>query len=535
MKTAVAIASDIIRGRADDGYEAFLTSIRRGFAESLENSPPLFRTNASGLFSIFLDNLPDDARQHYTCNACRQFVERYGGLVTIAPDGETVPVFWSFGRDVPVFFRRSVVALHRAVCDAKVTGVFVSDLPVWGQPVTGDWHHIAVMPNVVYKNPLMTPAQHMAEKREDFKTLIAALRDFPVDVVRQAVNLLRSDTLYRSEKVLGVAEWLYGLHLSRQEAKNARLRHNMTWLAVAKAPAGFCHVRSTMIGTLLEDIAAGYSFDAVSRRFADKMHPTRYQRPQVAPTAGNIKQAEAVVSKLGIERALERRFARLEELPLIWKPQPPALSVNGGNGVFSHLQPKGTDKPREIVPHPVIMTWEKFSRQVLPNATAIELYTGHDRKHYAAILTAVHEDAPPILQWDRAEQRNPFSWYVYSGGSLAKDWNLTAGVYVPVTGICLQPSMWQPGFDHHGKSVFVLLEGARDSHVNGLCLFPEILRVDLHGIRATIEAYSKSGKLSGREAATACGIRLQNGIPTSITLLVTTDIGKQAYVIDRWD
>lgn len=534
MKTAVATASDIIRSRADDGYEAFLTSIRLGFAESLENSPPLFRTNASGLFSIFLDNLPDDARQHYTCNACRQFVERYGGLVTIAPDGETDPVFWALRQDVPAFFRRAVVALNRAVSDARVTGVFVSDLPVWGQPVTGDWHHMAVMQNVVYKNPLMTPAQHMAEKREDFKTLIAALRDFPMPVVKQAVNLLRSETLYRSEKVLGVAEWLYNLHIMRQHTKNAKLRHNMTWLAVFKAPAGFCHVRSTMIGTLLEDIAAGYSFDAVSRRFADKMHPTRYQRPQVAPTAGNIKQAEAVVSKLGIERALERRFARLEELPLIWKPQPPALPVNG-NGVFSHLQPKSTDRPREIITRPAIMTWEKFSRQVLPNATAIEFNTGHDRKNFAAILTAVHEDAPPILQWDRDEQRNPFSWYVYPHGSFPQDWNLPINTYVPVTGICLQPSMWQDGFDHHGKSVFLLLKGARDVNVGELCLFPEILRNDLHGIRATIEAHSKSGKLSGQEAATACGIRLQSGKPMSATLFVTTDIGKQVYVIDRWD
>lgn len=533
MKTAVA--GDIIHSRADDGYEAFLESIRRDFAEALEDSPPLFSTNASGLFPTFLDNLPDDARQHYTCNACRQFVERYGGLVTIAPDGETTPVFWSLRRDVPAFFRRAVVALNRAVSDARVTGVFFYDRQVWGQPVTGDWHHMAVMPDTAYSNALMTPAQHMAEKREDFKTLITALHDFPIDVVRQAVNLLRSDTLYRSEKVLGVAEWLYGLHLSRQETKNAKLRHNMTWLAVYKAPAGFCHVRSTMIGTLLEDIAAGRSFDTIKSRFEAKMNPTRYQRPQAAPTAGNIKQAEAVVSKLGIERALERRFARLEELPLIWKPQPPALSVNGGNGVFSHLQPKGTNKMQEIVPHSVIMTWEKFSRQVLPNAAAIEFLTGHDQKHYAAILTAVHEDTPPIIQWDRPERRNPFSWYVYSGGSLAKDWNLAAGVYVPVTGICLQPSMWQPGFDHHGKSIFLLLEGARDSHVNGLCLFPEILRSDLHGIRATIEAYSKSGKPSGQDTATACGIRLQSGIPMSITLLVTTDIGKQVYVIDRWD
>lgn len=53
-----------------------------------------------------------------------------------------------------------------------------------------------------------------------------------------------------------------------------------------------------MIGTLLDDIASGMSFDSVSRRFAEKMHPLQYQRPQAAPSAGNIAQAEKIVEKL---------------------------------------------------------------------------------------------------------------------------------------------------------------------------------------------------------------------------------------------
>lgn len=80
---------------------------------------------------------------------------------------------------------------------------------------------------------------------------------------------------------------------------------------------------------------------------------------------------------------------------------------------------------------PVTMTWRKFMETVLPLAEEIE-YQVKSVDNFSAILTASYEDAPPILQWDKEEQRNPFSWYVYSGGSNASKWNVSTG-YQKVT------------------------------------------------------------------------------------------------------
>jgi len=313
MDTVLEV-EDIDHHREHDGYEDLLSSIRQTFSAA---SGPLFTTNTPDLWPVFLANIPEHARQHYTCHACRHFVERFGGLVRISEDGTKTPAVWG---DVPEFFTPAVNAIKKLLAKSKVNGVFVSSFLTYGEPVTGEWYHMSVTPPAptVWKSLTQSASQRAAEKGEDFKTLVGGLVEYKIEAVTQAVKLLKSDQLYRSEKVLGVAEWLFDLHARRNATRNTAARENITWLAVATAPAGFCHVKSSMIGTLLDDIVSGLDFDDVSRRFASKMHPLQYQRPQAAPSAGNIAQAEKIMEQLGASGALSRRFARLEELQTIW-------------------------------------------------------------------------------------------------------------------------------------------------------------------------------------------------------------------------
>lgn len=525
-------------------YEVFLSDIREHFAKAIDEDKVLFKTDASDLFITFVSALPN-LRQHYICNACQKFVDRYGGLAAITPDGETVPVMWPV--DVPVFYRKAVNAVNRAVSKARITGVFFDDRPVWGRPVTGEWHHMAVLPNgVVFDHPIQTPDQVMAEKREDYKTLLNGLARYPIEVVEQALLILKTDSLYRSEKVLGIAKWLKKVHKQRASTKNRRIINNLTWLAVATAPAGFCHIKSSMIGTLLEDIVDGLYVDAISRRFfdtitrrfADKMHPLQYQRPQVAPTAGNIAQAEKVIEKLKVAGSLERRFARIDELSLIWSPiEQHQEPIEVGEGVFSHLVPKGYRTVREIAIPAITMNWRKFQETVLPTAETIEFYVPQRRESYTALVTAVDYKAPPILQWDFEGQRNPVSWYLYNNESRPDDWGLIGGQYHRVTGICFKPSMWHGNFSHHGEGVIFILDGAKDTlyEDSGNALFPEILKTEFHNIRSTIEAYSKDATLKGADEASACGIALLKGNQWNVFFRVFADGTKIDYILDRID
>ncbi|NFN93511.1 hypothetical protein FDB28_05265 [Clostridium botulinum] len=520
----------------NDQYPDFEKLVNEYFNLMINKRNKLFTTKCEGLFDTYLENLPQEARQHYNCSTCRKFINKYGGLVTISDMGEIESAIWN-DSDVPEFFVSSVKAMKNMVLKSKVNGVFLSKNQTLGQAIAGGWNHLSVtLPSqMVYKSRLTSAGQAMAEKLEDFRILTDGLLEYPIEAVDQAVIILKTESLYRSEKCLGVAEWLKDLHIKYINMKNNENKNNIIWLAVATAPSGFCHIKSTMIGTLLDDIVAGLSFDSVSRRFAEKMHPLQYQRPQVPPTAGNVAEAEKIVKKLGIQKSFNRRFAILEELNKIWTPKEKQESLKN-KGIFSHIITKKKKVQPKIDIPTITMTWRKFSETILPFAQEIEYLVKEGKYNFSAILTAVHEDAPPIFQWDREEKRNPFSWYVYVNGSDYSRWNIPTG-YCKVTGICMQPSMWYDDNFHQGKSVFFILEGAKDNRGknSGNCLFPEMLKSELRQIRSTIEAYSKNEDIEGYNEASACGIKLECNGSWDAVFKVTTNTGTATYKLDRWD
>lgn len=541
MKDIISM-NEVDTQRENDGYGELLTGIRQEFDKSTKDgSTPLFTTNAGDLYDLLLDGIPEEAHQHYNCNACRHFVNRYGGLVKIdEKTGKQTPVMWP--EKAPDFFSEAVKKIRRKVSASTVTGVFITSERQLGTPVTGSWEHMAVkVPEpMVHRKRLKNAFQEAAEKAEDYGLLASAIGKYRTETVETAVNLLRSEALYRSENVLGMAEWFLEVLQLVKEKRDARNRatRNIIWYKAATAPVGFCHISSNVIGTLLDDIAAGYDFNTVSRKFAEKMNPLQYQRPQAAPSAGNVAQAERIVEKLGIANSLKRRYARLDEIQTIWKPMPAKKAGGVSAGVFARVATKEQQRetPNAMSGPTVTITWEKFRRTVLGSARKIEFYVPGKEECYTAILTAEDQEAPPIILWDTEENRNPFSWYVYSGGSAPSRWNLTTG-YAEVTGVTLQPNLWQPGYEYRGASVIFILKGAkdRDRRSTGLALFPEVLKSELHEVRSTIEAYSKSEKLGGADEASACGVRLQKGLNWNAQFRVTTDIGTTIYKLDRWD
>lgn len=495
------------RTSSDPAYSEFERLITNRVA-SLRG--PLFTTNAEELFDAYLAGIPEENRQHYTCNCCRRFIERFGGLVTIGADGLTTTALWQM-TSTPEFFLEAVNRLQQIVCRAKVTGVFINGDKTWGNPRTGEWTHLSGEPHEIHKSPLKNASQVAAEKLQDYITLKRGLEEFSLEAVVQAVRVLEADAVDRSEKTLGTAQWLLALHRSIADVRGT-LRDNLVWLAVAKAPPGWCHIRSTMIGTLLENVIAGLPFDTIKARWDAKMHPLKYQRPTTVKE-GNIEQANKIVAKLQSEGSLQRRFARLEEVTALWKPRAEAPQEKPkSGGPFDHLRERSsTVKPVELPAAKI--SWEKFRDTVLPMASEIEVHLPAGRAGFFGMVTAANADAPPILQWDGLEgfTRNPMSWYFYHGGSMPADWALLPG-WQKVDAICLKPCHWQKEFTHQGEGVFFVLSAAKDMrHTTGAGFFPECLRAEYHEIRHAMEAYARGAAIVGRDEGTANGIALQNG------------------------
>ncbi|SEL79670.1 hypothetical protein SAMN05444354_108268 [Stigmatella aurantiaca] len=524
-------SSHPVGSRDESGYPAFLERLQTAFEGHLAHHR-LFTTDATGLWEAYLAAFPEEARQHHTCSACRRFVERFGALVTLDDQGIQRSPFWDEHLATPMMFA-PVERLRTLAEKARVTGVFLSSQPVWGTPVTGAWKHLAVrVPQAyVFRPSLLDAHQRMAELREHYRCLNVALGEFHTDLLKQAQTVLRADALSRSEKFIGVVEWL----LARQDERKQPHGHNLLWKAVASAPAGFCTPRASMVGTLLEDLAAGLPFETVQSRFDAKMHPLQYQRPQAAPSAGNIQQAEAAIAKLGLAPSLERRFATLADVHLTWTPA--GNKPEPARGIFGHLRTK-EEQRRELRLPGKTLTWVKFRDTVLPTAERMQLRVPSSSTAFSAMVTAVHPDAPPLLQWDSLERRNPVSWYFYPHGSTASSWGLRPGD-VEVLGVTMKPNTWfSDRFAHVGQGVFFILKGARDSRNSGLSLFPEFLRSELHGVRATIEAFSQSRKLEipeGQPLASGMMFTPAGNASWELVVRVTSQGAVADYTLDRWD
>jgi hypothetical protein len=513
----------------DDNYHVFLQDLREHFLSATYNpagSEKLFTTDAYGLWNAYLNNFPPEWQQHFNCHACRDFIGKYGGLVTIRESGETTPVMWQ-RHYTDGIYKKSVEACYKIVKKAKVTGVFISDKNRLGIRKNDFYHmHVDLQDSMILKS-IYKPHEIYAEKKQDFILLARTLHEYTIDEITMAVGILSEDTVNRADKFLNMTKWF--LKLKRSLTGN---KQNIIWRAVADAPTGFCHIKNTMVGTLLDDIKSGMPFVSIKRRFNDAMNPLKYQRPQTKPDDQNIEQAESIIEKMGCADSLRRRYATIDEIPTIWKP---THFKAPQDGIFGHLK-KGAMKDKMEFDAKKI-SYEKFLADVIPTAISINVILQNRAMNFGAIVTAEIPDSQRILKWDNGESfRNTFSHYVYSGGSGPFHWNLSDNTAHKINGICTYPQQWS-GCDYLGMGAILIIDGCRDlrHEKSGLGLFPEILRSEFHPIRKTIEAYSKSEKISGFENSSACGLLLQkNAENINIRLQVETENFSRVYIIDRW-
>jgi hypothetical protein len=413
----------------DYDFDAANRHVGAHLAEVLRRAPDaIFSARlepSESLFALFLDNLPPEHRRSHDCSCCRSFFKRYAAAVVVNERGVTSSAL--FGQDAPGIYGQAFEYLRIRLADAEVGGVIKDAATTWGTPQTGTWTHFAVPAPVAARDVPrgLTPGQHRAALRELNRTFAVAINTtWTRDTLERGLALLRSGTLYRGDRFVPQAEFLLRVKAEQEAVRGSRKRKNLLWAEVVKAPAGFATPRSTALGTLLDDVQTGLPQDQIKRKFDAMLAPENFRRVQTAPTASALQQAERLVEQMGLAPALARRYARLDELPLRWRPEQTQkyvvlrkTSSEASGGVFAGVTPRGGAAPAtpDMRLPPVTMTWEKFSRTVLPEAVALQALVPPSSARFAALVTAADPAATPLLLWDRPEARNPVSWYYGAG------------------------------------------------------------------------------------------------------------------------
>jgi hypothetical protein len=84
-------------------FEPFKKLFQANFTQVIANQTHLFQVNVNKdlLWDTYLSSFPEELRQQFNCNCCRQFIKNYGNLVAIK-DNQLVSL-WNFSADDPVY------------------------------------------------------------------------------------------------------------------------------------------------------------------------------------------------------------------------------------------------------------------------------------------------------------------------------------------------------------------------------------------------------------------------------------------------
>jgi len=546
----------------DHRFDIFRKRLADTIKYNLDKDPEsgVFRTDATGVFEAFLAGIPEETRGHYTCSCCRKFIERYLCLVAIEKSGRQRSLVSPEDGDVSFFgfYQGGIQNIMKLVSKAKITGVFRGfGNNIIGTPSTGKWTHMYADIGI---RRIESLPRHLSEKKLDdviatlegpvnqsFQVAQNSLNDYSKDLVAKALALVKSDAMANNHLIMNPLVWFNNLHTAIAENKGQR--ENLVWRAISTTKPGVANIRSSLVATLLDDLKADMPVEKVKSRFIEKTDPTRYRRMQAEATAGQIKVAEKRFADIGGATALERRFARIDDMKLFWAPKPQKPN-NDGKGLFGHLNPD--EKKTVVEAGSVSMSVNKFMEKILPGVTELELLVPMFGPFFA-FTTAVHDDAIPILKWDKPDDRYPVLGFCYHVKGpmdriniMASTWNLKSGEWVKVTGLCVEPLAVRDGAPPDNKKcrqLFFLLENCRLIKDESSPLFPEALTDDLHDVRTVIEKFGESKILQGRQEASACGLGMARdanytgiyGCDTPFTVRVVKDGVSTIYKLDRFE
>jgi len=543
MTAKAATAGTTTRANSDKAFATCAHEVKEVYAANKELHGPFpFYTAGPLLFQAYVNAFSTKGmREEVNCRACAEFIERHGRLTFITKKGEVIPALFDHTR-VSGQYRGPIKAVESIVRGSAISSVAFFDTAVLGRPTDGGWQHLSIQHGVPRQQ--VKEGAHWAEMtiaQEHHKNLTRSLADFNITIIRRVLKFIQNESMRNGEKVEAWVKWLERIHIDIAKADVRREnRENIIWRYVAEAPKGWCEVRGSSIGSLFKNLKEGMDDEDAIALFDDITSAEKHLRPTAAPTEGNINQAERLIEAMGLAPSLERRFCGISEFPHIWDPKPVESAATTG-GVFDSLRTKAKgkkNKPVETEPttDATTMTWAKFAKKILPEALSISMYIPRGAQSFGAFLTAVNPDAPALLKWDTDEDnRNPVSSYVHTEGSVASQWSLIAGTYVPVLAIAVMPWMLNPNIKGMGEGMLLVLEDAQDQDVSSLGLFPGDLLNALHQVRSTIEAFSNDGKLQECPEEQLMSGYMINNKRAQCKLRVTTSLGVSDFIIDRWE
>jgi hypothetical protein len=400
--------------------------------QRIAKSSSVFVAGVSGdeLYEAYLASFPEGTnplfvqRTEHDCSCCKQFIRRVGNAIAVNGEGKILTVWDEAAKSAPHPYNVVAKALRERVVASSIVDLFrVSTKEVsFGAQVShsqdkatgkiNTWNHFYTG-EIPLALRVASPGEVCGSFRTTVEVFERGLTELTPAAVETVRELITTNALYRGEEHLPALKKFQAAQRDYLKITDAADRRVYAWAHAGDSAARF---RNTVIGTLVQDLSGGMDMEAAVRSFEVKVAPTNYKRTTALITPGMVKKAMETIAELGLEAALNRRFARLPDLSVTdvrWVNGASKPLMKGGIGDVLMAVARQTSTAVVDESRVQDITLEDFMTRVLPEATEMEVLFKNEHVGNLMVLTAPVDPEPrQLFRWT-----NDFAWSY--GGNVA--------------------------------------------------------------------------------------------------------------------
>lgn len=234
------------------------------------------------------------------------------------------------------------------------------------------------------------------------------LKELTNDALDTVADLIKSNSIYRGAEFADAVKAFRKLKADFDKSDN---KEAFSWANLAHTLGGdrinpVALFRNTVIGTLVVDLSEGVELEKAVAKYESKVAPQNYKRSSSLITPKMIEQAVAKLHVLGLEGAINRRFAKLSD-----------VSVNNvlfvDNAVRGQMKGGLTDLLMEAVKPTAVkidkaenISIDDFLANIVPTARSIKLLVENQHLgNFMSMTAPLQENTGKLFKWD-----NDFAW-----------------------------------------------------------------------------------------------------------------------------
>jgi hypothetical protein len=442
----------------------------------------LFRSSLTGqqIWDLYLSGFTkeqdpifrDPNSSVHNCNFCKNFIRRYGNIISIDIDYNIITIF---DVEAPEEFINVSEVLSKALKSVSISEVFfetfneLNSLPYESCTKTNMQFELGIAKNVkrytkeeaelygVVKPNEIRTFNHfhlslprlfvdltgksieaiMADYRDAKNVFERAMQEISLDTLNLVKDLINQDSLLDGQTHLYKIEQFIPLK-QQYDSTSSNKRSNWCWVNSYKLP--FAKFKNELIGVLCTELAEGKELNEACQAWNKRVDPANYMKAKAPITKKQIEEARAFVEENGYTESFDRRFATIDDIKAS-----EIKHINIGDGtiksvsIFNNVKSTSTRHKRSEFDNIEEVSIEKFMQDILPTCTSVEAYLSNKQDgNLVSLTTANNKESKPIFKWN-----NNYSWTFngnLAGKSMIKDAVKTAGG--KVDGVLRFSIMW---------------------------------------------------------------------------------------------